>query len=140
MSAQVAEEVRRNRLTRLNFSRPPSVSSIVLIHCWALEYLLLRASLKGESQGSSLTTPTKLVRQSLTRQRGMSDIPVPSLGMSSAVWPAMVLSEFWLMGSMIGSSGSDNGLGKILSRQEVYTGKERKGRRSSQSQGFDAAK
>ena len=34
-------------LARENFSRPPSVSSIVLIHFWALEKRLFSASLKG---------------------------------------------------------------------------------------------
>lgn len=33
--------------TRENFSRPPSVSSMVLIHCCALEKRLLRAPEKG---------------------------------------------------------------------------------------------
>jgi len=37
----------------VNFSIPPSVSLIVLIHCCALLYLLRRASLNGDSQGSS---------------------------------------------------------------------------------------
>lgn len=44
----------------LNFSRPPSVSSIVLIHFWAWLYLLRRASLKGSSHGSSLITPEQV--------------------------------------------------------------------------------
>jgi hypothetical protein len=69
-----------------------------------------------------------------------SNIPVPSLGTSPAVWPAIELSEAWLMGSMIVSSARDNELGKILSKQGVYTRKERKGRGSSHSQGFEAAK
>jgi hypothetical protein len=46
-----------NVRTLLNFSNPPSVSSIVLIHCSALAYRCRSASLKGESQGSSWTTP-----------------------------------------------------------------------------------
>jgi hypothetical protein len=69
-----------------------------------------------------------------------SNIPVPSLGTSPAMCPAIELSEAWLMGSMIVSFVRDNGLGKILSRQEVYTGKERESRGSSQRQGFEAAK
>lgn len=43
--------------TLLNFSNPPSDSSIVLIHCSALAYRCRSASLNGESQGSSWTTP-----------------------------------------------------------------------------------
>ena len=44
----------------LNFSRPPSVSSIVLIHFWAWLYLFRRVSLKGSSHGSSLITPEQV--------------------------------------------------------------------------------
>jgi hypothetical protein len=36
-----------------NFSKPPSVSSIVLIQFWALVKRCFKASLKGDSQGSS---------------------------------------------------------------------------------------
>ena len=45
-------------LPLLNFSKPPSVSLMVCIHFWAWANLLRRASLKGESQGSSCTTPS----------------------------------------------------------------------------------
>ncbi len=45
-------------LTLLNFSRPPSVSLMVLIQCWARLNLDLKASLNGASHGSSWTTPT----------------------------------------------------------------------------------
>ena len=46
-------------LPLLNFSKPPSVSSIAFIHFSALLYLRRRASLKGSSHGSSLMTPCK---------------------------------------------------------------------------------
>jgi hypothetical protein len=46
--------------TLLNFSSPPSVLSIVVIHSWALLKRFLRDSLNGESHGSSLTTPTRV--------------------------------------------------------------------------------
>lgn len=41
----------------LNFSKPPSVSSMVLIHFCAWLYRLRRGSLKGSSHGSSCITP-----------------------------------------------------------------------------------
>jgi len=44
-------------LTLLNLSNPPSVSSMVLIQFWALAYRRFSESAKGDSQGSSFTTP-----------------------------------------------------------------------------------
>lgn len=43
--------------TLLNLSKPPSVSSSVLIQLWVLLYLFLIASLNGASHGSISTTP-----------------------------------------------------------------------------------
>lgn len=47
----------RYELTLLNFSSPPSVSSIFWIQSCALLNRCLSASLNGDSQGSSLITP-----------------------------------------------------------------------------------
>ena len=73
----------------LNFSRPPSVSSIVFIHFCAWLYLLLRASLNGESQGSNWTT-AETVRYPGSIGIGYGFVPVPSSG-----WLA-ILTRPWL--------------------------------------------
>lgn len=52
---------KRGRRTRENFSRPPSVSLIFLVHSCDFAYRRLRASWKGESHGSSLITPVPSV-------------------------------------------------------------------------------
>ena len=101
----------------------------------------LEGVLEGREPGIELDDACKTRVSVAGKTKRASEIPVPSLGMSSAaVWPAMVLSEDWLMGSMIASSESGNGLGKILSKQEICTGKEQNCRERSQRQGFDAAK
>lgn len=80
-------------LPLLNFSKPPSVSLIVLIHFWAWLYLLLRASLKGASHGSSWITPVTVIG-SLQRHRQNS--PVPSAGIFfPPVCPITELSDSW---------------------------------------------
>src|SRR5450432_2837438 len=52
-------------LTRLNFSKPPSVWLILAIQSCALLYRFRRASLKGASQGSSCTTPARNKQSSI---------------------------------------------------------------------------
>lgn len=76
----------------LNFSRPPSVSLIVLIHFWAWLYLLRRASLKGSSHGSSWTMPK--ICQLGRPQSSKFILPVPSAGiLFPPVFPNTELSD-----------------------------------------------
>lgn len=76
---------RRKRALRtlLNFSKPPSVSLIVVIHCCAFENRCFRASLNGPSHGSSWITP----------------MPV-----SIRSWHWGDISELWLTSAIIGDA------------------------------------
>jgi hypothetical protein len=89
-----------------NLSRPPSVVLILSIHSCAFENLLLKASWKGDSQGSSLTTPATCQVRFVSGVT--SNIPVPSLGISSAValpFGARALAEFSTADMMTAGGG-----------------------------------
>lgn len=71
------------RLTLLNFSRPPSVLSILSIHCLAKLNLVLRSSLCGSNQGSIFRIPIASCQQvnemAVLPPLGLPDyLPVPS--------------------------------------------------------------
>jgi hypothetical protein len=74
------------KLTLLNFSKPPSVSLMFLIHLEALLYRSLRASRKGSSHGSRPMTPANAKVSFFTSSpasQAHGNLPVPSMVESS---------------------------------------------------------
>ena len=116
--------------TLLNFSSPPSESSIDFNHALALACRLLRVSWNGESHGSSLTTP--FWRQSAADELGgiERDIsPVPSVGypLGTPRWPLVtrVLADFAVTSPMARRS-SGSGVDAGTAAEDVQLDKEPK--------------
>ena len=78
----------RTLFTLLKLSKPPSVSSIFLIHFWASLKRCLMASLKGSSQGSILMMPVTDKLKANTWANPQC-LPVPSFGIASAECEAL---------------------------------------------------